>query len=81
MIQKQIEQRQKGEIYPYNSHSVSAAFTRACELFLLRVVYGLTEEDNSLTLRPKSYAPADQAKLKKAIPLWKRWWVHCIYKA
>lgn len=31
MIQKQIEQRTIGRIFPYNSRSVSTAFTRACK--------------------------------------------------
>ena len=44
-------------------------FTKS-ELFLFREVYRHTEEDNSLTLRPKSYTPAEQAMLKIARPLW-----------
>ena len=40
------------------------------ELFLLREVYKSADEDSTLTLRPKSYEPADRAKLKRAIPLW-----------
>lgn len=40
------------------------------ELFLLSEACQHTEKDSSLTLRPKSYAAANKAKLKKAIPLW-----------
>lgn len=46
-------------------------FTKG-ELFLLKQVYGHIDDNNRLTLRPKSYAPAEWAKLKKAIPLWRK---------
>ena len=68
--------RALGTVNPRQPESIDAIeyicqFTKG-ELFLLREVYRHTEEDNSLTLRPKSYAPADQAKLRKATPLWKK---------
>ena len=44
-------------------------FTKS-ELFLLREVYRHTEDNNRLTLRPKSYTSAEQAKLKMATRLW-----------
>jgi len=46
-----------------------SAFNKA-ELFLFLEVYKQTEENNNLTLRPKSYSPAELAKLRTAIPLW-----------
>jgi hypothetical protein len=44
-------------------------FTKA-ELFLLQIVKDHKAENNTITIRPKSYTPADKAKLKKSIPLW-----------
>lgn len=52
-----------------NSVNHIAEFSKA-ELFLYREVCGRTGENSRLTLRPKSYTPAEQAKLKKATPLW-----------
>jgi hypothetical protein len=42
------------------------------ELFLLQQVYRHIDDNNRLTLRPKSYPSAEWAKLKRAIPLWKK---------
>jgi len=44
-------------------------FTKA-ELFLFRTVCEHTAKNCTITLRPRSFSPAEQAKLKKAIPLW-----------
>jgi hypothetical protein len=42
------------------------------ELFLLQEVYRHIDDDCTLTLRPGSYSSADRARLKRAIPLWKK---------
>ena len=42
------------------------------ELFLLQEVYRHVDDDCTLTLRPGTYSSADRAKLKRAIPLWKK---------
>lgn len=52
-----------------NAVDYISEFTKA-ELFLFREVCEHTEKNSKLTLRPKSYTPAAQARLKKAIPLW-----------
>ena len=52
-----------------NAVDYISEFSKA-ELFLFREVCKHTEEDSRLTLRPKLYTAADQAKLKKARPLW-----------
>ena len=44
-------------------------FTTA-ESFLLKVVKQQKEDDNTLTIRRKSFSLSDQAKLKTAIPSW-----------
>lgn len=59
---------------PRQPESIDAAeyicsFTKS-ELFLFQQVYKHTKESNNLTLRPKSYSPAELAKLRTAIPLW-----------
>ena len=52
-----------------NAVDYISEFSKA-ELFLFREVCRRTEEDSRLTLRPKSYTKADQARLKKANSLW-----------
>jgi hypothetical protein len=52
-----------------NAVNYIADFSKA-ELFLFREVCRHTEENSRLTLRPKSYTTAEQARLKVAIPLW-----------
>ena len=52
-----------------NAVNCISEFTKA-ELLLFRVVSDLKDENNKLTLRLKSFSPADQAKLKKAIQHW-----------
>jgi len=69
-----INFRAFGAFNPSKPDSINAIdyiskFTKA-ELFLFYEVDRHTEENSTLTLRPKSYSPAEQAKLKKAIPLW-----------
>ena len=63
-----------GDYSPRQPESISATeyiseFSKA-ELFLFREVSKHVEGNNKLTLRPSSYTPAEQAKLKLAIPLW-----------
>lgn len=40
------------------------------ELYLLEQVNRHVDDDSRLTLRPSSYTPADQARLKRAVRLW-----------
>jgi hypothetical protein len=42
------------------------------ELFLFQEVCKQVDDDCTLTLRPGTYSSADRAKLKRAIPLWKK---------
>ena len=52
-----------------NAVNYISEFTKA-ELFLFRVAFNHKDENNKLTLRLKSFSPAEQAKLKKAIQHW-----------
>lgn len=66
--------RPLGRFNPKESRSIEAIdyirqFNTA-ELFLLGEVDKHLDDDSKVTLRVKAYSTADQARLKRAIPLW-----------